>query len=1766
MIDIQDLEANLVNRDFSLAFRVNQHDKGIKYKVNLFNADNTKYTLSEDETVTIEWRKPNCKPYLQTTDITKGTDYIEFAIKEAITQFAGIGSFNIIIKKDGYRKGTIKREYEVVETAMGYKLISEDVLDNAIVDLLDDVYAEVKNLKDRFNEHVKNHPGGSGGGGGGYATATIISSLEKLNYKTGENVIIPIFFTSPNSGDGKLYVMLNDIETLTQTVSMGDNSITLTDITKGSYTLSYYVVDSAGVYSNKISYKINIGSLEINSSFNFDKDYQTSATIRVPLTISTVSNESIVITYKLGSYMYTTEGVSGYNSITLPSLSAGVYKVEIVATSGEFTSNTITGNLVLLAGDELFVSTTTANNTSYEEGELVTIDYRISMKNTTDFNVTVKLDDADYKVLAVKSGTNYLTLTDLAIGTHIISFVVSDQASTQTFTLNVCIIITESSFEAVNPITAGLVCWFDAKGKNNDDVNKNTWEDKSGNNTIVTLTGINYKTNGWIDNTLQLDGSSYAEIDVTPFADNVEYGCTIDILYKVDNTGDETPRLIECISQTTSAMGIYADVNEISLKSISQSRTTPHTFGEKTRATWVIDRDRKLAQIYINGVISETMILTDTTSSLENFQHSGKILLNTNYSFSSFGKCNIYNLRVYDRPLTHEEVLQNHIADLTTRKEQQEKYNFNFAETMPTMYLYGDTTSMTKDNPVPMRIKYISTDTDKYGQSFDLDGSKSTVGWQGTSSLQYAIKNYKLKLKDNDGNKYKHIIKPGVPETSTFCLKADYMESSHANNTGIASFVNDCVYDTLNPPQQDNAEVRTSIAGFPIKLYINDTLMGVFNFNLDKGSKECYGMTSDYPDCISIEVAANTDSTAGAFHKWTEDSGKTLIEYYTSDFEIRYAENEDDPTIWDTVHTLVSWVNDASDETFAAELEQHFNKEYLIKYYLVVMVFGMVDNLGKNMMLNTWDRNIWYPNFYDNDTALGLDNSGFMRIDSDCEIEAGTFNTSQSLLWTKLARVFDADIKAMYKSMRSNQFRLEKMYEYFISNQIEKIPERMYNLDAEVKYIPYGREYAHMLHGSRKEHMKKWLKERILYLDSLLGYDEQTANYITIRANKQGTVSLRIQTYSPIYFTVKWRNGELETKKIGRDKTVTFSTTIPTATDQEIILYAAQEIKTIDGISNLNPTALMLSNATRLTKLICTSAKALLNVSVDNNTYLKTINLNGCTALGTSTNTTLDVSNCPNLTYLNVNGTALTNVIFNVSGSNIETFCLSSSLKSAELINMPNLKTVTAPTSGGIKISNLKIVDFDESSKAAITKFISTTYIENLVLTNVYLDTLNLGSCGNLTSVRITNSTIIDFTYSDKDITSFSDYYIDDSKFVNVTYLTTTIHTGTVLDISSKSFKKVDINIKTGTYKQVLLPTTIESFKLTKNNNGSIDEFPFSAYFPSLSEHDESYLGMDFSNKKLNDVEIYEKCLPSEIIGINFKQISNIVSLFNIPMSGTIDYSMYIANKLECMYKNYCSINGYYNDLTIVPITAAADDFQYGGTTYMFYNCDMLTLDEVKNILTTINLDRDCFKSDSMFAYTNYNPGEILRMFTANTTTSFQSGFKGNTFTGDIGTITMNSNIYYVDQIFKECSFSKCKIAFNNQGWISKGFADCTNLTDVEVTIGSRTSDIDCLFSGDTALKNAKLIFASTWSDDATDLFKDCNNLESLIIEGTVDCNITKTIPTKVSLTAESITSIVNALADRSSTTSGEISLAKIGANITEESITTLTAKNWNII
>ena len=58
---------------------------------------------------------------------------------------------------------------------------------------------------------------------------------------------------------------------------------------------------------------------------------------------------------------------------------------------------------------------------------------------------------------------------------------------------------------------------------------------------------------------------------------------------------------------------------------------------------------------------------------------------------------------------------------------------------------------------------------------------------------------------------------------------------------------------------------------------------------------------------------------------------------------------------------------------FRAEFSQYFTK-ILCCYWVLAELFGMVDQRAKNVFWTTFDTQIWLPIFYDNDTALGINN------------------------------------------------------------------------------------------------------------------------------------------------------------------------------------------------------------------------------------------------------------------------------------------------------------------------------------------------------------------------------------------------------------------------------------------------------------------------------------------------------------------------------------------------------------------------------------------------------------------------------------------------------------------------------------------------------------------------------------------------------------------------------------------------------------------------
>lgn len=206
MINTQILKGNLIRQDYTTAFILNQGDKGVPFKVELID-NGTPYTLLDTDIVCIEWLKPNGSAYLQDGNITYGTDYVEFITPEAVSQFSGSGSFNIIISDENTRKGTIRREYQVVPTSFKPGSVSEDVITDAIT--------ELRELNAEISETLK------GGSLSDYAKKTDLQSEVNTINSYLEDIT-----KKPKSTNNYIHISFDDVEYCIQNIINNKDSFT----------------------------------------------------------------------------------------------------------------------------------------------------------------------------------------------------------------------------------------------------------------------------------------------------------------------------------------------------------------------------------------------------------------------------------------------------------------------------------------------------------------------------------------------------------------------------------------------------------------------------------------------------------------------------------------------------------------------------------------------------------------------------------------------------------------------------------------------------------------------------------------------------------------------------------------------------------------------------------------------------------------------------------------------------------------------------------------------------------------------------------------------------------------------------------------------------------------------------------------------------------------------------------------------------------------------------------------------------------------------------------------------------------------------------------------------------------------------------------------------------------------------------------------------------------------------------------------------------
>lgn len=468
-------------------------------------------------------------------------------------------------------------------------------------------------------------------------------------------------------------------------------------------------------------------------------------------------------------------------------------------------------------------------------------------------------------------------------------------------------------------------------------------------------------------------------------------------------------------------------------------------------------------------------------------------------------------------------------------------------------------------------------------------------------------------------------------------------------------------------------------------------------------------------------------------------------------------------------------------------------------------------------------------------TICSYDNSGAIKFDVDVEMEQGYWNTSQSRLWTRVRDLFHNELVETYKDMRNNGLDYTTLMSYFYGQQISKIPQSYYNKDADIKYIPYADQYLGKAHGDGYEHLKRWLKNRIIFTDTLFDFESAYNNdVLTIRVNTTEPMEITVETYTPLYQHISWKNNQMDKLKVDGKNPTTFTGQVDALTDQEVLIYGGSNIKRITGISTMNPDSMLIGSATRLVELVINDCPLLTDINsskanLSAHTYLNKVDLSGCTALGG----TLRLNNSPLIQEVNVKNTAITSVQLPSSIRNLTALRLPKAITSLELNDARLLNTLELEQ--GHNLNNISLTNCNN-----LTNCINfdLTQVPTIKLDNSY-DTeelymskttdLSLNNMKNLKRlVYVPNSEVEEFNLSN--LMSAIEYKITTFNCPNLTDFITTaqqrlsyglesdgniypnqVFMASLLDLSSTQFKNIKLLCTTDLYK-LMLPTTVENF------------------------------------------------------------------------------------------------------------------------------------------------------------------------------------------------------------------------------------------------------------------------------------------------------------------------------------------------------------------
>lgn len=1186
--------------------------------------------------------------------------------------------------------------------------------------------------------------------------------VNKSGQSTGENVACTYTFVNGNK-----QTTLNAVYKANEYVHLNIDDY----LEEGTNRIKVSITGADTLASTAVSVTYLMVNLTLEDEFDISKVIDLTSsnqTLEIPYTISGYGTKELewYIDGELqpnvkdeDEVVETTTSRTKY--ITVAGLSQGTHTLQfrayLMSEGNKFYSNTYYREFMVYTGeskDAMVALSCEIPNTE----ELVTADNPLQLYGITQYapyslefatyspkqaattTVTIKLDGTALGSVDSKNDVvNTYTIQPTTSGNKTVSLVLPDmQRDVPAYVSKATISIAE--------ITAGLSFAFDATGKTNNASDKDSWTYGS---YTATFAGFDWNsTSGWVDNALRIAAGNQLSIDCAPLStDGMNTGKTLEFSFKSLAVKDDDAVICDL---TTNNVGLKITASEVKLLSSGgKTVSTKYKSGEDVRVSIVLNRhtgstNKGLVFIYVDGIISAAI----NVMSAENFVSKASL----SFKGTEDAEIALRQMRFYDSALTSDQILNNFILYQQDAESMTTAYNRNdiyeegstafstdkMVNRCPVMIITGDIPTLentsNKNEQITVDVEY--TNMQDPTKNFKMVGAAMRP--QGTSSMSYPKKNFRIYTKrlsntvlyDASGNEVEdklYSFKDGAQPVSTWCLKADYAESSGTHNTGIARLWNDVMYNAridgeykLRTNAQKaalenkyNYDVRTTVDGFPILLFYRLTeaddlvFIGKYNFNNDKSTEKVFGFCDipgfDNTNMECWEVLNNGDSIA-LFQTVDDFDNK-----YTDAFESRYPDGSTEHT---NLKAFCEWIVGVKNNAtkFATEKWDHLDVYKVAAYYIYLMRFGAVDQTVKNAMFTTEDGKLWYYINYDNDTINGVINTGELAADYDITRQSKgsdgqyVYAGHESVLWNLLEAdtEFMDIVRTVDQALYVAGLKYSTVIDMFNNKQAGKWSERVYNQDAQYKYItPYtssGTNNLFMLQGSRSSHRKYWLSRRFDLYDSLYISGEFKNKVLEFKLTNDTPAGQQFSITAGMAMYYGYGINDIPTEtgiSLKKGESHEFTTPRVLNLGDPVRIYSANNIKKLD-ISKLIDRVNQLTFSTGGEELECLEELTVGSSEKSNSwlseisglrlaTKLKKLDITNCSGF-----TGIDLSGLEKMETLNAYGTSLTSVVFE-KGSNISSIKFPATMQAIALEQLPKLSVSGFSISSWANVYSIKI-------------------------------------------------------------------------------------------------------------------------------------------------------------------------------------------------------------------------------------------------------------------------------------------------------------------------------------------------------------------------------------------------------------------------------------------------------------------------------------------